>query len=135
MIQNADAQLRKLRADPRIEKANLIRHPNGSEEAWITLRVEFDPKKMHRIVEEHGCELTRFGTIPSMMPRMISEMLWSGTSYVIAKKLGLAERLKGLFGIEPGGLAKISKELHLPHYDFIADSQEGLDILYDYLSQ
>jgi len=114
--------------------ANLQRRPDGKDEAWIRLRVRFDPNKMRKIVEKRGCVMVRFGTIPSAMPRMISEMLWSGTSYVIARRAGLKERLKGLFGIEPAGLAKVSRALHLANYDFITDSQEGLDMLYDYLS-
>jgi len=134
MIQNADAQLRKLRADPRIENGNLMRNPNGTEEAWITLRVDFDPDKMRRLAEKRGYQLVRFGSLPSAMPRIFSEMLWSGTAYVLVKELRFMDRLRALLGVEPPGVAKVSRQLRVPYYDFITSTQEGLDVLYDYLS-
>lgn len=132
MSVSLDEHIRNLRADARIEKANIMTFADR-QEAWVTLRTKFEPERMREVAEKHGCQMFRFGTFPSMLPRLLSELLWSGTAYVIARKVGTVDRLKGILGMEPRGLAKVSKNLFMPNYVFITDNLDGIKILYDYL--
>ena len=77
--------------------------------------------------------MVRFASLPSKLPRGLAEILWNGVAYVIVRKISQLEKLKASVGFEPEGIAKIAYDLHGPYQIFMATTEEGLKVLYDYV--
>ena len=90
-------------------------------------------RKLKNLVKKHGYIMVRFATLPSKLPRGLSEMLWNGVTHVIAKKMSGWSKFTSSLGLEPEGIAKIADDLHGQYQIFIATTEEGVQLLYEYL--
>lgn len=103
------------------------------DEFWVRFNRPLDMKKMRTAVKSNGGQVVKFGGLPSKLPRKLSEVLWSGVTHVILKKCSEFEKIGASLGFEPPGIAKIVRDLHGPYQIYIANNEDGIHILYDYL--
>jgi len=122
----------ELRIIDGIEKVEHVPFPTG-DQFWVRFNRPLDLKKLQGVVKSNGCKLIKFGGLPSKLPRKLSEVLWSGVTHVIVKKTGGFGKFTSMLGFEPEGIAKIVTDLHGPYQIFIANNEDGVHVLYDYL--
>jgi hypothetical protein len=115
-----------------IEKVEHVPFSTG-DQFWVRFNHPIDLKKLQGVVKSNGCKLIKFGGLPSKLPRKLSEVLWSGVTHVIVKKAGGFGKFTSMLGFEPEGIAKIVTDLHGPYQIFIANNEDGVHVLYDYL--
>ena len=132
MLGNIASRITELRFLEGIEKVERVAYQAG-DQFWVRFNRPIDLPRLEEIVRKSGYEMVRFGTVPSMLPRGLAEMLWDGVTYAIGKKITGWAKFTSYFGFEPNGIAKIALDLHGPYQIFITNDEEGVKILYDYL--
>jgi hypothetical protein len=125
-------RLVELRFIDGIEKVEHVPYPTG-DEFWVRFNRPLDFAQLNRLVTKHRYAMVKFATLPSKLPRGLSEMLWNGVTHVIAKKISGWSKFTSSLGLEPEGIAKIAHDLHGQFQIFIATSEEGIELLYEYL--
>jgi hypothetical protein len=125
-------RLIELRFIDGIEKVEHVPYPTG-DEFWVRFNRPLDFAQLNRLVAKHRYVMVKFATLPSKLPRGISEMLWNGVTHVIAKKINGWSKFTSSLGLEPEGIVKIARDLHGQFQIFIATAEEGVELLYEYL--
>jgi hypothetical protein len=127
-----ERRLAELRFIDGIEKVEHVPFSTG-DQFWVRFNRPIDLKKLREVISKDNYQLVRFGSLPSKLPRKLSEVLWDGVTHVIVKKDAGLVKFTSLFGREPKGVAKIAIDLHGHEQIFMAMSEDGVHILYDYL--
>lgn len=123
-----------LRAEPTIRRVEYVKYPDGNE-YWIALQEgrRLDMTRIEAVVRKNGFRLARFGSLPSKLPKGLSELVWNGVTHVILKDFAGMDKLKGFLGFEPEGIARIAEWGHGPYQLYASRTWEGLKILFEYL--
>lgn len=132
MVADLGRRLVELRFIEGIEKVEHVPYPTG-DEFWVRLNRPLDFAHLSDLVEKHGYLMVKFAKLPSKLPRGLSEMLWNGVTHVIAKKMSGWSKFASSLGLEPEGIAKIAHDLDGQYQIFIATTEEGIELLYEYL--
>lgn len=132
MVGDLGRRLVELRFVEGIEKVEHVPYSTG-DQFWVRFNIPLDLGKLENLVNKHGYVMVRFATLPSKLPRGLSEMLWDGVTHVIAKKMSGWSKFTSSLGLEPEGIAKIADDLHGQYQIFIATTEEGVELLYEYL--
>ena len=132
MVGDLERRLVELRFIEGIEKVEHVPYRTG-DQFWVRFNSPLDLGKLENLVNKHGYIMVRFATLPSKLPRGLSEMLWDGVTHVIAKKMSGWSKFTSSLGLEPEGIAKIADDLHGQYQIFIATTEEGVQLLYEYL--
>lgn len=132
MVGDLERRLVELRFIEGIEKVEHVPYRTG-DQFWVRFNSPLDLGKLENLVNKHGYIMVRFATLPSKLPRGLSEMLWDGVTHVIAKKMSGWSKFTSSLGLEPEGIAKIVDDLHGQYQIFIATTEEGVQLLYEYL--
>jgi hypothetical protein len=132
MLPELQHRLAELRFIDGIEKVEHVRF-STEDQFWVRFNRPIDLQKLEDIVRKRGCQLIRFGRLPSKLPRKLSEVLWDGVTHVIVRDISGWGRFTSSLGIEPNGIGKIVLDLHGPYQIFIARNEDGVQVLYDYL--
>jgi hypothetical protein len=127
-----ERRLVELRFIEGIEKVEHVPYPTG-DQFWVRFNRPLDFGKLEDLVKKHGYLMARFANLPSKLPRGLSEMLWNGVTHVIAKNMSEWSKFTSSLGFEPEGIAKIADDLHGQYQIFIATTEEGIQLLYEYL--
>jgi hypothetical protein len=125
-------RLIELRFIDGVEKVEHVPYPTG-DELWVRFNRPLDFAQLNRLVTKHRYVIVKFATLPSKLPRGLSEMLWNGVTHVIAKKISGWSKFTSTLGLEPEGIAKIARDLHGQFQIFIATAEDGIELLYEYL--
>lgn len=131
-MSESEPRLAQLRFIEGIEKVEHVPYSTG-DQFWVRFNHPLDMQKLRDVVNKHGCQLIKFGGLPSKLPRRLGEVLWNGVTHVIAKNPNGFEKLTASLGFEPDGIGKIAVDLHGPYQIFIAMNEDGVRVLYDYL--
>jgi hypothetical protein len=132
MVADLGRRLVELRFIEGIEKVEHVPYPTG-DQFWVRFNRPLDLAHLKDLVKKHGYLIVEFAKLPSKLPRGISEMLWNGVTHVIARKISGWSRFTSSLGLEPDGIAKIAHDLHGQYQIFIATTEEGVQLLYEYL--
>lgn len=132
MVGDLERRVSELRFIEGIEKVEHVPYPTG-DEFWVRFNQSLDLRKLEAIVGKHGYVMVPFATLISKLPRGLSEMLWDGVTHVIAKKMGGWSKFTSNLGLEPEGIAKIANDLHGQYQIFMSTSEEGVQLIYEYL--
>jgi hypothetical protein len=132
MVADLGRRLVELRFIEGIEKVEHVPYPTG-DQFWVRFNRPLDFAHLKDLVKKHGYLIVEFAKLPSKLPRGISEMLWNGVTHVIARKISGWSRFTSSLGLEPDGIAKIAHDLHGQYQIFIATTEEGVQLLYEYL--
>lgn len=132
MIGDLGRRLVELRFIEGIEKVEHVPYPSG-DEFWVRFNRPMDFARLKDLVKKHGYLMVEFAKLPSKLPRGLSEMLWNGVTHVIARKMSGWSKFTSSLGLEPEGIAKIAHDLHGQYQIFIATTEEGVQLLYEYL--
>ena len=115
-----------------VEKVEQVHFSTG-DQFWVRFNHPLDLKRLEDVVKKNDCQLINFGSLPSKLPRKLSEVLWDGVTHVIVKKISGLGRFTSALGLEPEGVAKIAQDLHETYQIFMAMNEDGVHVLYDYL--
>jgi hypothetical protein len=132
MFLELERRVSELRFIDGIEKVEHVPYSAG-DQFWVRFNLPLDMQRLQDIVKMRGYELFKFGSLPSKLPRKLSEVLWDGITHVIVKNISGWERFTTSLGLEPEGIVKIAVDLHGPHEIIIATNEDGIQLLYDYL--
>ena len=132
MIGDLGRRLVELRFIEGIEKVEHVPYPSG-DQFWVRFNRPLDFAHLKDLVKKHGYLMVEFAKLPSKLPRGLSEMLWNGVTHVIARKMSGWSKFTSSLGLEPEGIAKIAYDLHGQYQIFIATTEEGVQLLYEYL--
>jgi hypothetical protein len=132
MVGDIERRVLELRFIEGVEKVEHVPYPTG-DQFWVRFNTPLDFDRLYDIVEKHGDVMVPFATLISKLPRGLSEMLWDGVAYVIAKKMSGWSKFTSSLGLEPEGIAKLANDLHGPYQIFIATEEEGVQLIYEYL--
>jgi hypothetical protein len=132
VIAELDRRISELRFIEGVEKVEHVPYQDG-DQFWVRFNRPFDLAKVNEIAKKHGYLMVRFAGLPSKLPRGLAEMLWNGVTHVITRNMSGWSRLTSKFGFEPDGVAKLAMDLHGPFRIFIATSEEGIQIVYEYV--
>jgi len=132
MFTELEHRVSELRFIDGIEKVEHVRFSTG-DQFWVRFNRPIDMQKLQDIIRNRGCQLIKFGGLPSKLPRKLSEVLWNGVTHVIARNISGWEKFTSSLGFEPDGIGKIVVDLHGPYQIFIAMNEDCVQILYDYL--
>lgn len=132
MIAELDRRITELRFIEGVEKVEHVPY-QGGDQFWVRFNGPFDLAKLDDIAEKHGYLMVKFAGLPSKLPRGLGEMLWDGVTHIITKNISGWSKLTSKFGFEPDGVAKLAMDLHGPYRIFMAGSEEGIQLLYEYL--
>ena len=132
MVADLGRRLVELRFIEGIEKVEHVPYPTG-DQFWVRFNRPLDFAHLKDLVKKHGYVMVEFAELPSKLPRGLSEMLWNGVTHVIARKLSGWSKFTSSLGLEPEGIAKIAHDLHGQYQIFIATTEEGVELLYEYL--
>jgi len=132
VVGDLERRLVELRFIEGIEKVEHVAYPTG-DQFWVRFNRPLDFGKLEDLVKKHGYLMARFAKLPSKLPRYLSEMLWNGVTHVIAKNMSGWSKFTSSLGFEPEGIAKIADDLHGQYQIFIATTEEGTQLLYEYL--
>ena len=132
MFTELEHRVSELRFIDGIEKVEHVRFSTG-EQFWVRFNRPIDMQKLQDIIRKRGCQLIKFGGLPSKLPRKLSEVLWNGVTHVIVRNISGWEKFTSSLGFEPDGIGKIVLDLHGPYQIFIAMNEDGVQVLYDYL--
>jgi len=132
MVADLGRRLVELRFIEGIEKVEHVPYPTG-DQFWVRFNRPLDFAHLKDLVKKHGYLIVEFAKLPSKLPRGISEMLWNGVTHVISRKISGWSRFTSSLGLEPDGIAKIAHDLHGQYQIFIATTEEGVQLLYEYL--
>jgi hypothetical protein len=115
-----------------IEKVEHVPYPSG-DQFWVRFNRPLDFGHLKDLVKKHGYLMVTFAKLPSKLPRGLSEMLSNGVTHIIARKISGWSKFTSSLGLEPEGIAKIARDLHGQYQIFIATTEEGVELLYEYL--
>lgn len=132
MVGDLGRRLVELRFIEGIEKVEHVPYPSG-DQFWVRFNRPMDFAHLKDLVKKHGYLMVEFAKLPSKLPRGLSEMLWNGVTHVIARKMSVWSKFTSSLGLEPEGIAKIARDLHGQYQIFIATTEEGVELLYEYL--
>jgi len=132
VVADLGRRLVELRFIEGIEKVEHVPYPTG-DQFWVRFNRPLDFAHLKDLVKKHGYVMVEFAELPSKLPRGLSEMLWNGVTHVIARKLSGWSKFTSSLGLEPEGIAKIAHDLHGQYQIFIATTEEGVELLYEYL--
>ncbi|MGD0688299.1 MAG: hypothetical protein ABSA50_00850 [Candidatus Bathyarchaeia archaeon] len=132
MVAELERRLVELRFIEGIEKVEHVPYPTG-DQFWVRFNRPLDFAHLKDLVKKHGYLIVEFAKLPSKLPRGLSEMLWNGVTHVIARKMSGWSKFTSSLGLEPEGIAKIACDLHGQYQIFIATTEEGVELLYEYL--
>jgi hypothetical protein len=132
VVADLGRRLVELRFIEGIEKVEHVPYPTG-DQFWVRFNRPLDLAHLKDLVKKHGYVLVNFAKLPSKLPRGLSEMLWNGVTHVIARKMSAWSKVTSSLGLEPEGIAKIAHDLHGQYQIFIATTEEGVELLYEYL--
>ena len=132
MVGDLGRRLVELRFIEGIEKVEHVPYPSG-DQFWVRFNRPLDFAHLKDLVKKHGYIIVGFAKLPSKLPRGLSEMLWNGVTHVIARKMSGWSKFTSSLGLEPEGIAKIARDLHGQYQIFIATTEEGVELLYEYL--
>lgn len=132
MFKDQERILEKISFDRRIKRADHVRY-RGEDQIWATFRDKIDIKALEKIAAEAKFKVVTFGSIPSKLPKSLSEIVWNGVTHIITESYGSVDKLKSFLGFEPEGVAKIAVDSHGPEQTYIARTPEALRILMEYL--
>ena len=132
MVGDLGRRLVELRFIEGIEKVEHVPYPTG-DQFWVRFNRPLDFAHLKDLVKKHGYVIVEFAKLPSKLPRGLSEMLWDGVTHVIARNMSGWSKLTSSLGLEPEGIAKIALDLHGQYQIFIATTEEGVELLYEYL--
>lgn len=132
-MSHLEQRLAELRFIDGVEKVEHVRFVTG-DQFWVRFNHPLDMQKLQQIVTARGWRLIKFGGLFSKLPRRLSEVLWDGVTYVIVKEISHWGKITSAFGFEPDGIGKIAADLHGPYQIFMAMNEDGVQLLYEYLS-
>jgi hypothetical protein len=132
MVGDVARRINELRFLEGVEKVEHVPY-SDRDEFWVRFNRPIDLRRLAKVVSEHHYELVKFGSFPSKLPSKLDGLVWNGVAYVILRQIGFIGLLAAFFGFEPGGVAKIVKDLQSSQPIFITTNEEGVKILYDYI--
>ncbi len=132
VIGNLQQRIAEVRFAEGVEKVEHVPYSTG-DQFWVRFSRTIDMKRLEEIVGKHGYRIVRFASLPSKLPRGLSEVLWDGVSHVVTKDLTGWQKFTSKLGFEPDGIAKLARDLHGPNQIFMAMNEEGIRLLYEYL--
>jgi hypothetical protein len=132
VIADLERRINELRFIDGVEKVEHVPYQTG-DQFWVRFNRPLDLKKLGEIVKKHGYEMVEFASILSKLPRGLAELLWDGVTHVITKRISGWSKFTSNLGFEPDGIAKLAVDLHGPYQIFIANEEEGIQLVYEYL--
>jgi hypothetical protein len=132
MVGDLERRVNEIRYLDGVEKVEHVPYRTG-DEFWVRFNRPLDLNKVNEAAKKYSYQMVRFASLPSKLPRGLAEILWDGVAYVIVRKITALAKLQCSLGFEPQGIAKIAYDLHGPYQIFMANDEDGMKVLYEYL--
>ncbi len=124
MISDPESIATALRPTSGVKDVDVVQFPSGKE-LWIVLKDPLNLDRLREASERLGCIVARRGSLASMLPRSLAEMIWDGVMFVVAKHTHVPG--KGEFA------ARVMKDLATGDTIYHVVDADGLEILREYL--
>jgi hypothetical protein len=124
MISDPESVATVLRPMSGVKDVDVVQFPSGKE-LWIVLEDPLDLDRLREASERLGYIVARRGSLASMLPRSLAEMIWDGVMFVVAKHTHVPG--KGEFA------ARVMRNLATGDTIYHVVDADGLEILKEYL--
>jgi hypothetical protein len=125
MIDDPESVATALRPMSGVKDVDVVQFPS-EKELWIVLKEPVNLDRLREASERFGYSVAKRGSLVSMLPRSLAEMIWDGVMYVVAKQTHVPGKKECA--------ARVMKNLATGETIYHIVDADGLEILREYLS-
>jgi len=124
MIGDPESVAVALRSVSGVKDVDVVQFPSGKE-LWIVLKDPVNLDKLREASERFGYSVAKRGSLVSMLPRSLAEMIWDGVMLVVARHTHVPGKKECA--------ARVMRNLATGDTVYHIVDADGLEILREYL--